>query len=416
MHNPARIPATPPLVAVVGADPGGRNGRLARMADGLSRSGLRVALVVPPESVPQLPPLSSGLRVIPGLPTDVDRSRAPESPIGAAAAAQGAECLREASIVHAAGQGGLMWAARHCGPHTRLVYDVPGDLPFFRRSPRGQKSPNVGLRARGAALLDEMVLAVGERRAARRAVAITCVGYTLGEYLQREFKLGRVPVVPLYPALPFIPEVTPLVVPGATGNFPKVAISRGDFADLETAIAAVGRLRGVELVVINGHGDFSLAQKWARRERMENRLRRVEVAPDRELATLAACQVGLVLAGDTSPRALHDIPDALFRCIMAGVPVVAGALPGVERIVARHAIGMLAETDDLELIADNVGRIATDATARDRFRHNVAVVRERRYSWEMQEQRLLALYAELLHSTTSTDNPRTSRRGEAVAG
>jgi glycosyltransferase involved in cell wall biosynthesis len=226
-------------------------------------------------------------------------------------------------------------------------------------------------------------------------VAITCVGYTFGEFLQRELKLGKVPVVPLYPAVPYVEEIAPVQLPGATGNFPKVVIPGGDFAEMETGVRAVGRMRRVELVIAGGHGDFSQVEAWAREERAEGRLIRLDDPPGGMLATVAACQAALVLPTDTSPRALHDLPDALFICIMAGTPMVASDLPGVERVVDGNALGMLASPDDVELIADTAGRIAADRPTRERYQHNLNVVREKRYCWEVQEQRLLALYRQL---------------------
>ncbi|MDH5526775.1 MAG: glycosyltransferase family 4 protein [Nitrospirota bacterium] len=369
-------------VVLVSASPAGRNGRVAHMAAGLMRAGCRVTLIAG-AGAPLPDNFPADLPVLHVLPPEVDRGGRFDDPAGEALKA-----LSDAHVVHASGQGALAWALRGMGERSALIYDVPGDIP----APVGTGG---GLLARAGALKSEAALTIAERKGAARAVAITCVGYTFGEFLQRELKLGKVPVVPIYPALPLVDAIPPVVLPGATGNFPKVVIPGGDFAGMETGVRAVARMRRVELVIAGGHGDYAPVTAWAREERAEGRVIRLDDPPGGMLATVAACQAALVLPSDTSPRALHDLPDALFVCIMAETPMVASELPGVERIVGRNALGMLAAPDDVELIADTAGRIATDRPTRERYQHNLKVVREKRYCWQVQEERLVALYRQL---------------------
>ncbi|MBI5136590.1 MAG: glycosyltransferase family 4 protein [Nitrospirae bacterium] len=293
-------------------------------------------------------------------------------------------------VLQVAGRGLFAEVARHAPETARLIYDVPcAEGPSAAR-------PGDGIAARGLGWLAGLRTSVGAWRSAPAIDAVVCPSYVFGEYLQRELKLGAVPVVPIYPALPLVEAVTPDPTYWGRKGRPAVVVLGGDFAAAEPAVRGVGRLRDVDLVIVNGHGDWEALERVASEfPRMAGRLHRIGVPEDALLGTLVNFRVGLVLPTDTSQQALYDIPPALFTLVMAGLPVVASDLPGIERLVAAHNFGLLANPGDFEQVADQVGRTLNDVAAYERLRHNVDVVRRQRYAWEVQEKRLLALYAQL---------------------
>ncbi len=295
--------------------------------------------------------------------------------------------LKREDVVQVTGRGALR-VTPMLSDHTRLIYDSPGALASPEQEDGGWKE-------RGRALLDETRLSFGERHYARRFNAVLCIGYLFGEFLQRELKLERVPVVPIYAAPPYQANLspTPLEIPAEQ---PAVVVADIPYEELEIAIHAIGRLRKVNLAVVNGRGDWSVCERWAAECGMSTRLHRVEADPARLVDTLAAFDMALLLPADTSQRARHDIPDVLFSFLMAGLPVVASHLPGIERIVSGHSLGAMTDPENEVEVADQVARTCLEKPVLARLRHNVGVVREKRYSWEVQATRLCTLYDHLL--------------------
>lgn len=388
-------------VALFSTDLAGRNGRTMNIVHSLAGAGYDVTLYASAQALRGCT-LPAEVTAVACLPDGIDAEA------GSAPAAWPPEVnLEGVDVVHACGQGVLAWVAPRVPEGTRLIYDSPGEVPArLGEPPRGWK-------ARGRAWLNEMRLTLGERRQSGRVDAVLSIGYMFGEFLQRELKLGRVPVVPIYAALPFREEVFPEPPPGLPPGPERAVMLEPDFAALEAPVKALARLRGIELVAVNGRGDLNQCLEWVRESGMEGRFHTVAVPHARLLSVLASFPVGLVLPMDSSRRALHEIPDALFTCIMAGLPVVASALPGVERIVANHNIGTVVDPLDLEQIADSTLRICRDSALRERLAHNLAVVRRKRYSWEAQEERLLALYAQLL---SGRGTARAAAGGTATGG
>jgi hypothetical protein len=297
------------------------------------------------------------------------------------------------AVVQVCGRELLRQVTPHVPDSAKLIYDVPAAEPL----PEAPEGASWG--ARGRSWLAGIKSSVGAWRMAPRIDAAICPSYIFGEFLQREMKLRKVPVVPIYPALPLVDEIVPDPQLWADNKHPVVAVLGGDFAGLEAAIHAVARVRELSLMVVNGHGDWQAAEYIAEGyPRMTGRLRRVDVAPERVLGTVAGCELGLVLPQDSSQQALYDIPPQMFVFLMAGVPVVASDLPGIERLVLAQNFGLLADPEDLEQVANQVGRAWSDRPNHERLVYNVDLVRRHRYSWEVQAKRLLTLYAQLTGS------------------
>ncbi|MFQ5509414.1 MAG: glycosyltransferase family 4 protein [Leptospirillia bacterium] len=368
-------------VVMLAPDLSGHNGRSARMAASLAAAGHRVTLYVAegtlrPESLPD------AVEMVACLPPDIDTARA-----GAVAIDPDRVVLANADVVQVGGQGTLGWAARHIPEHAALVYDAPVDLAVG--------ATESGLKGWGKRKLNELWSATTEWQRARRIDAVLCVSYAFGAFIQRELKLGRIPVVPIYSALPYR-EVRPARPTGLHPSRPKVAVACGDTAQAVHAARAVANLRDVELVLINCDLDRDHLEDLPEMEVLRGRVHHIEVQEADLVATLAAFDMALVLPSDTSQRVLYDIPDVVFACIMAGLPMVASDLPGIERVVHSQGIGLLTDPGNMEQVADLILRVIKDPDQSKRLRHNLLLVREHRYNWEAQGTRLLALYDQLL--------------------
>jgi len=385
----ARKAAVPARVAMVVAHPERHNRRATLMARSLAEAGHAVTLYTSAD-VARPAALPDSVVTVPCLPQDVDAVSAPGPEAYAGVDLDGVR------VVHAAGRTALAGLAGRVPEGTRLIYDVPGaDL-----------IPEAAADARGAGprgWLKGLKSRVGEWLSATRVDAVLCPGYVFGEFLQRELKLHRVPVVPIYAAHPFAEVIRAKVPAVLRPGRPAAALVGPEHAPLGPVLEAVAQVRELEVVAINASSTGSSSggdPAWdaAAAGPLKGRLHRLAVPEADMLATLAAFQAALVLPADTSQRSLYDLPDALFGFVMAGVPLVASNLPGIERLVWTHNIGTLVDPGDVEQMADALGRTCQDAVYRERLLHNLGIVRKKRYSWEAQETRLLDLYDLLLGS------------------
>jgi glycosyltransferase involved in cell wall biosynthesis len=382
----ARKAVAPARVAMVVAHPDRHNRRAALMARSLAEAGHDVTLFTSADA-PRPGVLPESVRTVACLAPDVDEVSVPGPEAFAGVDLDGAR------VVQVAGRTALGGLAGRVPEGSRLVYDVPGaDLV-----------PEAAADARGAGprgWIKGLKSRVGEWLSATRVDAVLCPGYVFGEFLQRELKLHRVPVVPIYAAHPFAEAIRPKVPAVLRPGRPAVALVGPDHAPLGPVLEAALRVRELDVVAINGNSLGGAAPETAWDEaaagRMKGRLHRLAVPEADLVSTLAAFQAGLVLPADTSQRSLYDLPDALFGFVMAGVPLVASNLPGIERLIWSHNIGTSVDPGDVEQMADALGRTCLDAAYRERLLHNIGIVRRKRYSWEAQETRLLDLYDLLL--------------------
>jgi len=387
MNGTDSNPATG-TVWLLAPDPGFRNNRATLMANTLAGAGYRVTLHVG-EVCLRPAGLDGAVEMVADIPRHIDTP-------GTGAGALEVLDFSRVDLVQVVGPGLLHWATARLPAEIPLVYDVPG----------GGTEPVVetgeGWAARAGKLWNRLRVSLGERQEAGRIDAVLCPGYLYGEFLQREFKLGRVPVVPIYPAHPYQEPEARAPKGWARRGRHVAAVLGGDAGNLEAAIHAVARLRELDLAVVNGGGDWEQAHGWANGCGMNGRLHRINVPETEVLSTLAAFDVGLVLSADNRQTDLYDPPDALFSFLMAGLPVVASDLPGLERMVAAHNFGLVTDPGSVDHVSDNLARVCLEPAVHGRLAHNVAVVRERRYSWEVQGNRLLALYRQLLSERAGT--------------
>lgn len=115
------------------------------------------------------------------------------------------------------------------------------------------------------------------------------------------------------------------------------------------------------------------------------------VAPDDVDRVLREVGLALVTLEDSCANHRLALPNKLFHAVRAGVPVVAADLPEMGRLVREHGIGTLYRPGD----AGSLRRAVQQA--RDGYPQYVAAVRANRaqLSWEVDERRLLEVYAGL---------------------
>ncbi len=170
------------------------------------------------------------------------------------------------------------------------------------------------------------------------------------------------------------------------------AVARG----CDVLLQAVARLPDVALVFLGdpepGEGR-RLADEIARRGLSG----RVAILPSVALAELLAhtaeADVGVTLLQATCDNHRLALPNKLFEYISAGVPVVASALPEVQRLVDGYDIGWCVAPDDPAAVAEGLTRALRargDPALRERLQRAGAEL-----TWSHEQVRLLELYDRL---------------------
>ncbi len=163
---------------------------------------------------------------------------------------------------------------------------------------------------------------------------------------------------------------------------------------LETLLAAVPLLEGVQ-VVLMGDGRLrpALERRAAELELGDRVVFRAAVPPSELLAYVASADLGIIPTEPVVPNNRLSLPNKLFECLMAGLPVAASRLPEIEAIVEGEGVGRTFEPGRPEEIAEAVRQLLReDLDALGRRARSAATTRHR---WDLEESTLLDVYTEL---------------------
>jgi glycosyltransferase involved in cell wall biosynthesis len=299
---------------------------------------------------------------------------------------------------------GFIRAARASAPDVIHAHDAPMLVPGW-----------LAARLTGARLVyDSHELATGvayhsrlwlglvaavERLTVPRAAAVLTVSDGIADRLGQRYRPRRPPVVvrnvsaldptgrgALRATLGIGPEQLLILHQGAP------APGRG----CEPLVAATARLPGVWLAFVGAPdpGYEPLLRAEIARHGVGDRVRLVPtVALGSLLAHTAEADVGVTLLQDTCENHRLALPNKLFEYIAAGVPVVASALPEMQRIVAGYGIGWCVPPGDVDALASALAA-ALGARTDPELTRCLRVARSE-LNWERERHRLLAVYEEL---------------------
>jgi glycosyltransferase involved in cell wall biosynthesis len=164
----------------------------------------------------------------------------------------------------------------------------------------------------------------------------------------------------------------------------------------EELVAAVALLDDVHLVFL-GDPEPGYSEGLSQLVRRQGVGERVTLLPSVPLADLLAhtaeADVGVTLLQDTCENHRLALPNKLFEYIAAEVPVVASALPEVQRIIDAYGIGWCVAPDSPVELAQALSRgigARHDRELAGRLRRASGDLR-----WSVEQTRLLELYAAL---------------------
>jgi len=106
--------------------------------------------------------------------------------------------------------------------------------------------------------------------------------------------------------------------------------------------------------------------------------------------------VGIVPYLPTNLCNYYASPNKLFEYLEAGLPIAVSNLPFMRKVIMESDIGTLFDARDPRSIAEALNKI-TRPSHLDRYRKNIPLARKR-YNWNVESEKLLGIYAELLGS------------------
>jgi len=247
-----------------------------------------------------------------------------------------------------------------------------------------------------------------EQRLARRADHTLTVCDSIARELEQRYGIQRPTVVlncpvggdvagrePAGPG-PFLPHTDRKVpVNGGVKEPEPVVLYQGGFAPnrgLRTLVlAAHGLERGTIVLMGWGRLEDELRELIAR-ERLGDRVRVVDPVPPGEVITAATvASVGVI---PYEPIGLNNTlccPNKLFDYLAAGLPVAASRLPELSRIVEQGELGRTFTPGEPAALSMALNEILEDPERHDEMRQRAREA-AKRYTWEQESKKLLALY------------------------
>ena len=158
---------------------------------------------------------------------------------------------------------------------------------------------------------------------------------------------------PEIPALPARDEArATLGVDGfALGTAGRLTVQKA----LGDALEALGRVPGVELLVLGDGPERAALESHAARLGLSERVRFLGAGTrDDVLALFRAVDVVLLTS------AWENLPHTLLEALAVGAPVIATSVGGIPEVVVDGENGLLVEARDVDAIARAIGRLASD--------------------------------------------------------
>jgi glycosyltransferase involved in cell wall biosynthesis len=176
-----------------------------------------------------------------------------------------------------------------------------------------------------------------------------------------------------------------------------VVLYQGGFAPhrgLPTLVRSAHELeRGTIVLMGWGRLEDELRALIAR-EDLADRVRIVAPVPPGDVVAYAAgAAIGVIPYEPVGLNNTYTTPNKLFDYMAAGLPVAASRLPELIRFVEQGEIGLTFAPGDPTSLAGALNKILADPERYARMRKR-AQVAARRYTWERESRKLLALYEE----------------------
>lgn len=164
----------------------------------------------------------------------------------------------------------------------------------------------------------------------------------------------------------------------------------------EELIEAISRLDKVILLIAGGGDVLNRLKQLAAGLNCTDRVRFTDRMPWHELMRYTkSADAGLTLDRDTNLNYRFSLPNKLFDYISAGIPVIAGDLPEVSKIIREYDCGIIMPEVTPDEIVKAVTRLRDNPEALNKLRQN-AVIASGFLNWETESEKVKKFYYEVL--------------------
>jgi glycosyltransferase involved in cell wall biosynthesis len=118
------------------------------------------------------------------------------------------------------------------------------------------------------------------------------------------------------------------------------------------------------------------------------------VLPDNIASTLAQADIGAVLITDQSVHYDYSMPNKLFECIAAGLPIIVSQCKEISALTRKYELGVICNPSQPTDIAAGIIKILEPQNLL-RYKHNVCNARDSFLNWENEERKLVDIYQRL---------------------
>jgi len=142
--------------------------------------------------------------------------------------------------------------------------------------------------------------------------------------------------------------------------------------------------------------DLSFSTEYLNRKNLADRFEYTGwVNYDTVFDYLRRAKIGVILLQPVYYNNIMGIPNKLFDCMAAGIPVVASKFPNITEIVEESNCGMLVDPTDPQEVTDAIIYLMEHPKEAEEMGSNGRRAVEEKYNWENMERELLQIYAEL---------------------
>ena len=155
----------------------------------------------------------------------------------------------------------------------------------------------------------------------------------------------------------------------------------------------------VRLVVFGARFSKMMILAKAREHRVEGCVLIRDTLPYSDLlSALQQTHVGIVALTDKKANHLVALPTKLFDSLGAGLPVIGTEMGCIKEVLSRSNAGLTFPPGDANALAENIVFLANNEMERQKYSRAAMAAAEGEYSWRVQNQKMLALYDQLLGS------------------
>ena len=193
----------------------------------------------------------------------------------------------------------------------------------------------------------------------------------------------------------------------------RIALYQGHVKEdrsLETLVHAARFLDPEIAIVMMGDGpNWSELTALIAQEEVRDRVYLLPAVPNSELLTwTASADLGLIVYPPAySMNRRICLPNKLFEYLMAGLPVLTAPLEAIVEVVRTYDVGAVVPSVEPEAVGRAISALLADEAAMARMRRNALAACARELRWEVEQERLVALYAYVTRRHAGDRSPAT---------